>query len=132
MCSAELTDRNFWETERGTAKTVQLADKALDIIRGFIPNATPSYNKYYIGIWVDGKACNFATFRPQKQAMQLSIRLPKSAELDQKLEEKGVDVLAYDKQWNEYRLKLREPDLVTHSELLKELLIQAFELRRAG
>ncbi|MGA9778817.1 MAG: hypothetical protein WBS33_11165 [Verrucomicrobiia bacterium] len=56
--TAELTDRNFWESERGTPKTVQLADRVLEIVRGFIPNATPSYNKYYIGIWVDGNPCN--------------------------------------------------------------------------
>lgn len=130
--TAEVTDRNYWETERGTPKTVQLADKVIDVIRGFLPSATPSYNKYYIGLWVDGKACNFATFRPQKQVLQLCIKLPKSQELDQKLEDRGIDVLGYDKTWNQYRLKLSEPDLVSHAELLKELLLQAHHLRNGN
>jgi hypothetical protein len=35
---AETTDRNFWETKRGTPKTVKLADKILEIAKGIVPN----------------------------------------------------------------------------------------------
>jgi len=56
---SEPTDRSYWE-KRGTKKTVGLADKILEISKSFLPAVEFSYNKYYIGFWVDGRACNFA------------------------------------------------------------------------
>ena len=81
--TSEVTDRKYWETVRGTPKTVKLTDKVFEIINEFTPKAQPSYNKHYIGVWVDGKPCNFALFRPQKTSLRLEIGLPKSDEYDE-------------------------------------------------
>ncbi len=67
---SEPTDRAYWE-KRGTKKTVVLADKIKKIAQVFLPAVEISYNKYYIGFWVDGRACNFAVLRPQKSALRL-------------------------------------------------------------
>jgi hypothetical protein len=40
--------------------------------------------------------------------------------------------MRYDKQWNQYRIKLNEPDLVAHRELLNELLQLAYNRRKKG
>lgn len=128
--AAELTERNYWESIRGTVKTVKLADRILNIAREFAPSAEQSYNKYYIGFWVEGKACNFAICRPQKNALKLEIRLPQEEEYDEIISESGLDVLDYDKRWGNYRFRLREDDIEKHRNTIKDLMIKAYNLRK--
>ncbi len=128
--TAELTDRNYWESIRGTAKTVKLADRILDLAREFAPSAEQSYNKYYIGFWVEGKACNFAICRPQKNALRLEIRLPQEEEYDGIISESGLEVLDYDKRWGNYRFRLSEEDIEKHSDTIKDLMLKAYNLRK--
>ncbi|MDO8706276.1 MAG: hypothetical protein Q7J84_15150 [Sulfuricaulis sp.] len=128
--TAELTDRNYWESIRGTGKTVKLADSMLDIAREFAPSAEQSYNKYYIGFWVEGKACNFAICRPQKNALRLEIRLPKETEYDQIISQSGLDVLDYDKRWGNYKFRLSLEDIEKHRDTIKNLMLRAYNLRK--
>lgn len=128
--TAELTDRNYWESIRGTAKTVKLADRILDLAREFAPSAEQSYNKYYIGFWVEGKACNFAICRPQKNALRLEIRLPQEEEYDGIISESGLEVLDYDKRWGNYRFRLSEEDIEKHRDTIKDLMLKAYNLRK--
>ena len=44
----EVTDRNYWETVKGTKQTVALADQILEIVKEFSPSLELKYNKYYI------------------------------------------------------------------------------------
>lgn len=128
--TTELTDRNYWDSKWGTPKTVKMADRILDIAREFIPEIEQSYNKYYIGFWVDGKPCNFAVYRPQKSALRLEIRLPQSDEYDHPITESGLDVLDYDKRWGAYRVRLGEKDIGTHKETIKDLMAKAYAIRK--
>lgn len=128
--TAELTNRNYWESVRGTDKTVKLADRILDIAREYAPTAEQSYNKYYIGFWVEGKACNFAICRPQKNALRLEIRLPKEAEYDQIISQSGLDVLDYDKRWGNYKFRLSSEDIEKHRDTIKDLMLRAYNLRK--
>lgn len=125
----ELTDRNYWE-KRGTKNTVGLVDKILEISKSFLPSVKLSYNKYYIGFWVNERACNFAIFRPQKNALRLEIRLPKTEETENIIINSELDFLDYDKRWGNYRLKLSEKDILEKYETLGILLKQAYELRK--
>jgi len=127
--TSEPTDRAYWE-KRGTKKTVALADKILAISKSFLPTIEFSYNKYYIGFWVDGRACNFAVCRPQKNALRLEIRLPQTDETEEIILNSELDVLDYDKRWGNYRLKLTENDIVEKEETLKSLLEQSYKLRK--
>jgi hypothetical protein len=124
------TDRNYWETVRGTPTTVKLADKVFQMITDFVQNASLSYKKIFIGIRVNGRAFNFASFQPQKHAMLLWVCLPKSAELDEQLENSELDVLKYDKVNKLYGLKLKEPDINAHNKLLNDLLRKAYNLKK--
>ena len=126
---SEPTDRAYWE-KRGTKKTVVLADKIKKIAQVFLPAVEISYNKYYIGFWVDGRACNFAVLRPQKSALRLEIRLPQTDETEELINSSDLDVLDYDKRWGSYRLKLSEKDVSEKHEVLGSLLSQAYELRK--
>ena len=126
----EPTDRNYWENKRGTPKTVKLADQVFGIVKEFAPACEQAYNKYYIGLRIHGKPCNFILCRPQKSGMRLEIALPQDEEINNQLEMAGVDILEYSKRSGKYRLKLREEDIKKHRDLLKDLLEKAY-MRRA-
>jgi predicted transport protein len=128
--TAEPTDRNYWETIRGTRNTVSLVDRILAISKVFSSSVELSYNKHYIGFWVDGRACNFAICRPQKNALRLEITLPQTEETDELITNSELDFLDYDKRWGNYRLKLTEKDISGKEDILGSLLKQAYELRK--
>lgn len=128
--TTETTDRNYWETVRGTKKTVELADRILGLTKVFANTAELSYNKHYIGFWVDGRAYNFAICRPQKSGLRLEIHLPQSDETDEAIIGSELDFLDYDKRWGSYRLKLTDKDISAKENVIINLLKRAYELRK--
>jgi hypothetical protein len=125
----EVADRKYWENKRGNPETVKLADSILVIIREFAPNAELSYNKYYIGLTVDGKTFNFAIIRAYKKDIRLEISIPEEDEIDEILDSADIDVLGYDKRRGRYRIKLRSEDIKKHKNIIKDLLQKAFDRR---
>jgi hypothetical protein len=103
---AEPTDRGFWESKRGTKKTLATKDELLKLIHDAEPKATLKYNKHYIGIGVDGAPLNFVTFMPRKAHVIMTFKLPKTKEFDEQLEEAGIEMLAYDSQFRQYRVRI--------------------------
>ena len=103
---AEPTDRAFWETKRGTKKTLAVTDDLLKLVNEVEPKATLKSNKHYIGLGVDGAPLNFITFMPRKAHVLMTFKLPKSQEMDEQLEEAGIETLAYDSQWRQYRVRI--------------------------
>ena len=57
-----VTDRNFWETERGTKQTVAMADQLFSLITVLDKNLELKYNKFYIGLATNGQPNNFVVF----------------------------------------------------------------------
>lgn len=125
----EVTDRNYWETFKGTKQTVALADQVLELIKPFAGGLELKYNKYYIGLAKNGQPNNFVVFRPKKSSLLMEIRLKQSAELQQKLDEAKIDTLEYDKKWGRYRLRLDKTDITKHKDFLIELLKEANGLK---
>lgn len=103
---AEPTDRAFWESKRGTKKTLAETDHLLKLVNEVEPRAALKYNKHYIGLGVDGAPLNFVTFMPRKAHVIMTIKLPKTKETDEVLEESGLDTLTYDSTWRQYRLRI--------------------------
>lgn len=122
------TDRAYWE-KRATKRTVALADQLLDLLRKFDPTLTLKYNKFYIGLAKDGQPYNFVSFNPKKDRITFRIRLPQTDEFDRKIDEAGLDTLEYNKNWRLYRLRLKEEDIKSKSEILEELSRLAYERR---
>jgi hypothetical protein len=120
----ETTDRAFWET-RSSSKTVQMADRLLDIAKEFDPALDLKYNKFYIGLAKDGVACNFITFRPKKNFIRFEPRLPKSVEWEERMEQAGLDLMDYDTHWGRFRIRLQATDIDTHLDLLTEIIREA-------
>ena len=122
---AEPTDRAFWETKRGTKKTLSLTDDLLKLVNEVEPKATLKYNKHYIGLGVDGVPLNFAVFMPRKVHVLMSLKLPKSKEIDDQLEEVGIDTLTYDSQWRYYRVRIDAPPVGKQRDAILALTRQA-------
>jgi hypothetical protein len=122
----EVTDRNYWETIKGTKQTVALADQLLGIVKEFSPNLELKYNKYYIGLAKDGQPNNFVIFRAKKSSLLFEIRLKQSPEIQDKLDEAKIDTMDYENKWGRYRIRVDKNDIVKHKELLKNLMKQAY------
>lgn len=122
----EITDRNYW-LNRGTEKTVGMADKLLGIIGEFSEGYELKYNKFYIGLAKDGQPNNFAVFRPQRVALALEVKLPYSDDIREKIEANGLDDMGYAARWGCFRLRLTESDLENKRDIIKSLLLLAYE-----
>ena len=120
----EVTDRNYW-IQRGTKETVNMVDDLLTLIKTVDPKLELKYNKFYIGLAINEQPNNFVIFRPQKNSVRLEIRLPKSDEIEAKVNEIGLDVMDYDKKWGRYRIRLSQSEIKKHSEFLTELFKKA-------
>ncbi len=124
----EKKDRTYWESKASPA-TVKLADRVLEIIHSFAPEFELNYNKYYIGLVLNGKVINFVSFRPRKSALRCDLALSKEESTTAKLEEAGLEMLEYDSQFGYYRVRLSAEDIETHQELLRDLMKEAYAER---
>ena len=122
----EVTDRAYWEN-RGCKATVAMVDDLLKIIQGFDPGLDLKYNKFYIGLARNGMASNFLIFRPQKSGLRIEVRLTKSEELSDKLDEAGLDVMDYESKSGRYRIRLQKGEQSKHAEALTQLFQDAYQ-----
>lgn len=120
----EVTDRPYWE-KRATKSTVAMADSMLELIKTFAPDIELKYNKFYIGLARDGRANNFVLFKPKKKFMHMSIKMKKSEEVKNKIEDKGLDLIDYTKH-GRYRIRLLKDDISQHAEFIQELLQMSY------
>lgn len=103
---AEPTDRAFWETKRGSKKTLLMTDELLKLVQEVEPKAVLKYNKHYIGLAVNGSPFNFVAFMPRKAHVIMTFRLDKAGEFDKILDMAGIETLSYDTQFREYRIRI--------------------------
>ncbi len=122
----EPRDRHFWET-RASHDTIALMDALLGLVREIEPDASLKYNKNYIGIVRCGVVSNFVSFRPRRQQVLMELKIPRSDEVSQRLQEAGMNVLTYRIRWGLYALQLDKEDLEVHRDLLRELIQLAHE-----
>lgn len=117
-------NRAFWETTRGSATTVALADEFLILIQQVTGDKRLQlkYNKHYIGLARDGMADNFVNFTPRKHHLQVGFKTAGGEELRTKVEDSGIEVLAYNNLFGRFRIKLSPGDISKHRELLRELI----------
>lgn len=117
---SEVTNRSYWE-KRATPATLAAADELISIVRGIDPDLEPKYNKFYIGLAKGGIANNFVLVQPKKNHVVLGIRLPKTEEVESKLDESGLDLMEFNPKASRYRIRMKSGDPETHKALLEEL-----------
>lgn len=127
----EVTDRNYW-VERGTNKTVTIVDEALNLIQEINPNYELKYNKFYIGLTNKGIADNFVIFRPQKKITRMEIRLKKNQEIEEYIEESGIELLDYFSKSGRYRINLKNGDVNKYKEHLIKLFKKSLDIEDEG
>lgn len=91
-------------------------------VREVEPTASLKYNKNYIGIARDGVVSNFVAFRPRKHHVIGEFKIPSLDALQARVEDAGIEVMAYHVRWGNFRLQLTEEDLEEHDDLLRELI----------
>ncbi|MDP8201248.1 MAG: hypothetical protein P9M11_03835 [Candidatus Tenebribacter burtonii] len=122
------TDRHYWENVKGTVKTVKIVDEALSIITSILPGYELKYNKFYIGLAQNGNTDNFIIFRAKKKFMRMEIRLERSDELEREIEEKGLDLMDYEKRSGRYRIKLTMNDIKKHQDFIANIVKKAKQI----
>lgn len=120
----EVVDRKYWEA-KGSKDSLKLADGIHAIVEEVAPGFSLKYNKHYIGLTKDGISKNFVSLTPRKKAILLAAKLPQSDETQALLEQTDMDVIAYDRQWGQYRVRLTDKDISQNKDVLKELINRA-------
>jgi len=124
---SEPTDRKFWEG-KATKESLKLTDNIFEKLGNITSGYNLKFNKHYIGLEKNNIANNFISFVPRKSAVLIHIKLEKTDEIDEMLAKSDLDALAYDKQWSQYRLRLKENDLGENFEIIKKLVEKAKEI----
>lgn len=120
----EIVNRDYWE-KKATKKSLKLADNILADLEDICSDYKLKYNKYYIGIEKNGMANNFIQFVPRKTSILMHFKLEKVDDIDKMLEDSDLDVMSYDKQWKQYRLRLKENDIKSNWEIIKQMTKRA-------
>jgi predicted transport protein len=117
----EPTDRKYWET-KASRGSLALADQVHELVRAVDPAVELKYNKFYIGLSVNGVATTYVSMRPRKKQVNVSFRIPRSDNVTALVEESGIETLPYEGRWGNYRVIVKDADLVEHRDLLEQLI----------
>lgn len=99
------TDRNYWENTKSTPHMMKLVDSIYEDLGDLISDYELKYNKFYIGLAINGIAKNFMAFRPKKKFIYVEFRGQEDAEISQTLEDEGID-FSYDGRRKRYDIKI--------------------------
>jgi hypothetical protein len=126
----EPADRSYW-LSKASAETLAITDSLLKVIQDVDPGVALKYNKHYIGLAHGGVANNYLVFRPRKKKhVVVEFRIDRSDDLDQRLDESGIDMLTYQKRYGQYRMQIGQEDLDLHGDLLQDLAQMAHDSDR--
>jgi hypothetical protein len=121
----ETATRAYWE-QRGSKKTLAVADELLELSRIHDKALELKYNKFYIGLAKAGQPNNFLIFRPKKGFLRFEPRLKSTPETQDFLESANLDVMDYDTRWGRYRIRLQPGDVDKFHKVLTEVVSRAF------
>jgi len=119
------TDRAYWESKASPA-SLKLADKFIELAREKDSSLAPKYNKYYIGLARNGIADNFISLKPKQKWIIFQPKVPSNPELNQRLDDAGLQVMAYERRFNHYKIRLSESELNEHVNLIREIIAMAY------
>lgn len=122
----EVVDRRYWEN-KGSKESVNLADELLGIVKSVVSGFSLKYNRHYIGLSSEQSISkNFITMTPRRRVIILAVKLTQADEIQSMLEKTDMDILTYDRQWNQYRVRLTENDIQQNKVVLLELIQKAY------
>lgn len=127
--SSPPADRSQWVQNVGLGP-VAMVDDLLQVINGLDLAAgndfALKYNKHYIGLTLNGVARNMVTAKPVKAGHMIAeFKFPDDPDLRDALVAAGLDPMSYDKTFNNFRIRFREPDLDQHKDQVEQLIRRA-------
>lgn len=123
-----VTDRQYWEKKAGV-KSLKLVDEFLKLLHKIDPKIGLTYLKHYVGLQVDNRPANFVSFQPKQKHINLSVKLDRSEEIDEKIRKSGLEMLSYDKGFRLYRMQVESEDIDSKADFLIELAKKAYDKR---
>ena len=124
--AGETVDRSYWEN-KSSAASLKIMDQVLDLIREISPKAEPKFNKYNIGLTIDGQVRNFVLFKPRKANVLTHFKVAQNEDTTTQLDESGLAVMTYDSNFGYYRVRVRQNDLDEHRDLIIGLIHEAHD-----
>lgn len=118
------TDRSYWQ-QKSSPEIMRHTDELLGLVNDTGAAMSLKYNKHYIGLARNGNADNFVQFVPRRKHVNVHVRLDRSEELDARLEEAGLPLIAYDKRFRYYRATIEPAMFQEHRDTLLELFQEA-------
>lgn len=107
----EPTDRPYWEG-KSTPQTMKLVDRLHSMVQEQDDGVTLKYNKYYIGLAKDNVTDNYILMRPMKKKVNVELRISRSDEITDLIDESGVDRLSYDNRDGRYRIGISSASII--------------------
>lgn len=113
--------REDWEGKK-SVDSVKIVDGLIEIMQKTVPGVKAKYTKAYIIPEYDGK--RFVEFYPNKADVRTGFVIPRDDELTERIGESELRFTQY--RYGKYWVKVGQPDLDDHSEILDELIKRAY------
>jgi len=123
---AENTNRSFWE-QKVTNQILTIVDDLLVLIKTVNANFDLYYVKQYIALIDGGQKNTFVRMIPQKNRVRVSLKIPRSDEIDAKIEGAGLEILDYKEKAGRYWISIKKDDIGMNKDVITELLKTAYE-----
>ena len=120
------TDRSDWEKKTSVA-TMRLVDLIVTLAKKVNPKIGPRYKKGSIPLKIGSEFWRFLTIWPKKTLVKLSVPVPRSEDLEVRLNDASLDFDTYDELRKRYVLTLTANDLPKQEALIQELISKAYQ-----
>lgn len=120
----EPTDRRYWES-KASKESLAIADRVFAIAKVTDPAIEQTYRKFYVGMARNGVSTLYLLMRPRKKHVILELRIPRSEETDELIDDAGIEMISYDTRWGAYRLVITSEGADAHADLLAQLIKMA-------
>ena len=119
------TDRNYWENVKSTPNMMNIVDSIYEDLGELVSEYELKYNKFYIGLSIDGVARNFIAFQPLKKFMYLRFKGNEDEEINNILDNEGLEY-SYNSKWKRYDVKINNfKEYQEHKELFVKMVNDA-------
>jgi len=99
------TDRNYWVNTKSTKQIMKMLDSICEDLGDLISGYELKYNKFYIGLSINGTAKNFISFVPKKKFMYFRFKGHEDDQISKELEDEGLE-FSYDSKSKRYEVKI--------------------------
>ncbi|NLE39425.1 MAG: hypothetical protein GX621_15495 [Pirellulaceae bacterium] len=119
----EPADRAYWE-KKASPESLAVLDACMKTLREIEPGCEPKYNKYEVGLLINGHTDNFVVFSPKKKFLGIAARVPDSEAWRERFD--GVSlVLNQAKAGKRLRFTTTAAALQENHEMVKEIFAAA-------